>query len=68
MQFQVRWARYNPARARLEFCASGTRNGGRFTVVTDVKCLRDPISPENTHIVAMLRLTELFRQRSASGH
>lgn len=67
MQFKVTWSRYYPARARLAFCASGDRNGVRFTVVTDVKCLKDPVTPENTHIVALLRLTEIFRRPSASG-
>lgn len=67
LYFEVKWARYHPARARLAFCASGYRNGGHFTVVTDVKCLKDPVTAENTHIVALLRLTELFRRPSASG-
>lgn len=67
MQFDVKWARYHSNAAKLEFCASGIQNGVRFTVVTDVKCLKDPKTPENTHIVALIRLTEIFRQRSASG-
>lgn len=67
MHFKVKSARYHPARLKLEFCASGERNGVRFTVVTDVKCLKDPVTPENTHIVVLLRLTEIFRKRSASG-
>lgn len=67
MQFKVMWARYHADKTRLSFCASGFRNGVHFTVVTDVKCLKDPVTPENTHIVALLRLTELFRRPSASG-
>ncbi|QQR41018.1 hypothetical protein [Devosia rhizoryzae] len=67
MQFKVKWARYHPARTRLEFCASGTRNGALFTVVTDVRCLKDPVTSENIHLVALLRLEELFRRPSASG-
>jgi len=66
MHFKVTYARYRPERRRLEFTASGERNGVKFTVSTDVVC-RDPKTPENTHLVALLRLTEIFRERSASG-
>ena len=68
MQFTVTYARYWPERRRLEFAASGNRNGCIFTVVTDVICLKEPATPEHVHLVALARLTEIFRQRSASGH
>lgn len=67
MQFKVTYARYWAERRRLEFTASGERNGCSFTVVTEVMCLKEPKSPENVHLVALARLTEIFRQRSASG-
>jgi hypothetical protein len=68
MQFKVTYARYWSERRRLEFAASGERNGCVFTVVTEVTCLREPTTPEHIHLVALARLTEIFRQRSASGH
>lgn len=67
MQFTVTYARYWPERRRLEFTASGERDGCVFTVVTEVTCLKEPKTPENIHLVALARLTEIFRQRSASG-
>ncbi|SEQ32722.1 hypothetical protein SAMN05428969_2746 [Devosia sp. YR412] len=67
MQFKVTSSRYRPDKRRLEFTASGNRNGCVFTVVTEVTCLKEPKTPENVHLVALARLTELFRQRSASG-
>lgn len=67
MQFTVTFSRYWPERRRLEFAASGQRNGCMFTVVTEVTCLKEPATPEHVHLVALARLTELFRQRSASG-
>lgn len=67
MQFKVTYSRYLPEKRRLEFCASGERNGASFTVVTEVTCLKEPKTPENIHLVALARLTELFRQKSASG-
>ena len=68
MQFKVTYARYQAERRRLEFTASGERNGCLFTVVTDVICLKEPRTPENVHLVALARLTEIFRRRSASGY
>jgi hypothetical protein len=68
MQFTVTFFRYWPGRRRLEFAASGQRNGCIFTVVTEVICLKEPTTPEHVHLVALARLTEIFRQRSASGH
>lgn len=67
MQFRVTYSRYWPRRQRLEFAATGDRDGCKFTVVTEVVCLREPQSAENVHLVALARLTELFRSRSASG-
>jgi hypothetical protein len=67
MIFKVHWSRYDKDRGLLEFCASGSRNGGLFTVVTDVRCLKEPKTPENVHLVALVRLTELFSRPSASG-
>ena len=67
MHFQVTSARYAAEQRRLHFTASGTRNGVSFTVVTDVHCLRDPATPENVHLAALLKLTELFSRPSASG-
>lgn len=67
MQFKVTYARYLPDKRRLEFAASGERNGCLFTVVTDVTCFKEPKTPENVHLVALARLTEIFRRRSASG-
>ena len=67
MQFKVTYARYLADRRRLEFAASGERDGCLFTVVTDVICLKEPRTPENVHLVALARLTEIFRRRSASG-
>jgi hypothetical protein len=67
MRFVVYRSRYSAEQSRLHFSASGERDGVRFSVVTDVKCTKDPISPENTHLVALVRIEELFRQRSASG-
>jgi hypothetical protein len=67
MQFTVTYSRYLPAKRRLEFTASGERNGCLFTVVTEVTCLREPKTPENIHLVALARLTEIFRRQSASG-
>ena len=67
MEFKVTYARYLADRRRLEFCASGERNGCLFTVVTDVMCLKEPRTPENVHLVALARLSEIFRRRSASG-
>ena len=68
MQFKVTQSRYRPAKRRLEFTASGERNGCIFTVVTDVICMKEPTTPEHVHLVALARLMEIFRQRSASGH
>lgn len=67
LHFKVRWSRYRPEKKRLEFSASGTHNGIRFTAVTDVHCAKEPASPENVHLVALLRLTEIFSRPSASG-
>lgn len=67
MHFTVTYSRYLPAKRRLEFTASGERNGCLFTVVTEVTCLREPKTPENIHLVALARLTEIFRRQSASG-
>lgn len=67
MQFQVTYSRYLPQTRRLEFVASGERDGCSFTVVTEVTCLKEPKSAENIHLVALARLTELFRRQSASG-
>jgi hypothetical protein len=67
MQFKVTYSRYLPDRRRLEFVASGERDGCAFTVVTDVTCLKEPKSAENVHLVALARLSELFRRQSASG-
>ena len=67
MHFEVTFALYSAEHRRLHFTASGTRNGVSFTVVTDVLCLRDPGTPENVHLVALLKLTELFSRPSASG-
>lgn len=67
MQFTVTYSRYLPAKRRLEFTASGERNGCLFTVVTEVTCLREPKTAENIHLVALARLTEIFRRQSASG-
>jgi len=67
MKFKVTYARYWETRKRLEFAATGERNGCSFTVVTEVTCLKEPKTPENVHLVALARLTEMFRQRSASG-
>ena len=67
MQFKVTSSRYWPERRRFEFTASGNRNGCAFTVVTEVTCFKEPKTPENIHLVALARLTEIFRQRSASG-
>ena len=67
MQFRVTYARYWTERRRLEFAASGERNGCVFTVVTEVTCLKEPKSAENIHLVALARLTEIFRRQSASG-
>ncbi|MDB5613234.1 MAG: hypothetical protein JWQ22_887 [Devosia sp.] len=68
MQFKVTQSRYRPGKRRLEFTASGERNGCLFTVVTDVICMKEPTTPEHIHLVALARLMEIFRQRSASGH
>lgn len=67
MQFRVTYARYWELRRRLEFAATGERNGCTFTVVTEVTCLKEPKTAEHVHLVALARLTEIFRQRSASG-
>lgn len=67
MQFKVTWAKYSAEDRRLHFAASGIRNGVTFTVVSDVTCTRDPVTPENTHLVVLVKLTELFARRSASG-
>ena len=67
MQFKVTYARYVSDKRRLEFAASGERNGCLFTVVTDVMCLKEPRTPEHVHLVALARLTEIFRRQSASG-
>lgn len=66
MHFKVTHARYRQEYQRLEFTASGERDGVKFTVATHVRC-RDPVTPENTHLVALLRIEEIFRRRSASG-
>ena len=68
MQFKVTASRYWAARKKLEFVASGSRNGSSFTVVTEVSCTKEPLTPEHVHLVALMRLTEIFRQRSASGN
>jgi hypothetical protein len=65
--FSVRSASYDAARHRLEFTAHGRRGDCTFTVVTDVVCLKQPATPENIHLVALVRLTEMFRLPSASG-
>ncbi|UJW83890.1 hypothetical protein [Devosia sp. SL43] len=67
MQFKVTYSRYLPEKKRLEFAASGERNGATFTVVTEVTCLKEPKTAENIHLVALARLTEIFRRQSASG-
>ena len=66
MDFKVTYAKYWMDRQRLEFTASGEREGVKFTVATHVRC-RDPKTPENVHLVALLRIDELFKRRSASG-
>jgi len=66
MHFTVTRSRYSPDRQRLSFSASGERNGVRFTIVTDVKC-RDPKTAENTHLVALLKIQELFLRSAPSG-
>jgi hypothetical protein len=67
LTFAIRSSRYDVLRKRLEFTASGRRGRCSFTVVTDVVCLKEPLSSENIHMVALIRLTELFRVPSASG-
>ena len=67
LQFKVTKARYSPEWKRLHFAASGVRNGVHFTVVSDVHCLRDPVTPERIHLAALLKLTQLFNRPSASG-
>jgi hypothetical protein len=66
MHFKVTHAKYRPERQRLEFTATGEREGVKFTVATHVRC-NDPVTPENAHLAALLRIEELFRRRSASG-
>ena len=67
MQFQVTAYSYDAAAQRLHFTASGFRNGMRFTVASHVRCLKDPITPENAHLVTLVALTEIFKRPSASG-
>ena len=67
LTFAIRSSRYDALHKRLEFTASGRRGRCSFTVVTDVVCLKEPMSSENIHLVALMRLTELFRTPSASG-
>lgn len=66
MQFKVVKARYSEALKRLCFVARGERNGVTFTIVSDVPC-REPKSPEEVHLAAFLKASELFQQPSASG-
>ena len=67
MDFKVVKSHYDAVGRYLHFTASGTREGMKFTVASHVKCLKDPITPENIHLVALLALTEIFNRRSASG-
>ncbi|HEV7345692.1 MAG TPA: hypothetical protein VGN60_08700 [Devosia sp.] len=67
MQFQVTAYSYDAAAQRLHFTASGYRNGMRFTVASHVRCLKDPVTPQNAHLVALVALTEIFKRPSASG-
>ncbi|WP_354061010.1 hypothetical protein [Devosia sp. 2618] len=67
MEFKVTSARYDVDLKQLIYTASGTSCGGRFTVSSQVKCLKPPGTPERTHLVVLLALTEHFRMRSASG-
>ena len=54
-------------RQRQIFTVSGERDGIKFTVASNVRCLRDPRTPENIHLVALVALTDIFRRPSASG-
>jgi hypothetical protein len=67
MDFKVVKSRYDAEGRYLHFTASGTRDGMKFTVSSHVKVLKDPVTPENIHLVALLALTEIFKRRSASG-
>lgn len=67
MEFRVTSSRYDPVFRRLHFTASGVREGVRFTVSSFVRCAKDPVGPENTHLVALLALTDIFKRPSASG-
>jgi len=67
MQFRVTSSRYDSVGRRLHFTVSGERDGIKFTVASNVRCLRDPKTPENIHLVALVALTDIFRRPSASG-
>jgi hypothetical protein len=67
MQFEVTAFSYDAAAQRLHFTASGYRNGMRFTVASHIRCLKDPVTPQNAHLVALVALTEIFKRPSASG-
>lgn len=67
MDFKVTASDYDPVAQHLHFTASGTRAGVKFTVASHIKCLKDPVTPENVHLVVLLALTDIFRRPSASG-
>ena len=67
MTFEVTAYSYDAAARRLHFTASGYRDDMRFTVVSHVRCLKDPVTPQNAHLVALVALTELFKRPGASG-
>ena len=67
MEFKVISASYNADLKQLNYTATGTNSGARFTVASQVKCLKPPGTPERTHLVVLLALTDHFRRKSASG-
>jgi hypothetical protein len=67
LQFRVTSSRYDNILKRLHFTVSGERDGTKFTVASAVPCLRDPKTPENTHLVTLIALTNIFKLPSASG-
>ncbi|MBJ7576642.1 hypothetical protein JHC09_01925 [Devosia sp. MC532] len=68
MNFKVVAANYDAEHHFLSYTATGAVQGNRFTVSSKVRCLKDPQTPERTHMVVLLALSEHFKRPNASGY
>ena len=67
MQLKVISAHYDAETQHLEYCATGHQGEHRFTISSRVKCLKEPQTPERTHMVVLLAVTDHLKRHSPAG-